>query len=260
MSEERETMFAQMRKNNIVDHINAKGYATVNELCAMFGVSPATIRYDLHDLEKSGLIERTHGGAMSNHKAAFEPDANQKTVHNVAEKERIARAALERINPGDSILLDTGSTMMQLAKLLGSMEKLTVVTTDVQIALWLETHTDVTVVLAGGLLRRHHHCTVGQDAIDMLSRLNVDKTFFATNGITVRGGLSTPNMEIAQVKAAMIQRARCGIVLCDSSKIGRDSFVTFAALSDVQTLITDKGAPCEFVTDARQLGLEVQLA
>ena len=159
------------------------------------------------------------------------------------------------------IMMPIGAaTMMQLALLLGSMKKLTVVTTDIQIAAWLENNTDVTVVMAGGLLRRNHHCTVGQEAIDMLMRLNVDKTFFATNGITTKGGLSTPNMEIAQVKSAMLRRARQSIVLCDSSKFGRDSFVTFAQLSDVETLITDTGADAQYVSEMRLLGLDVRLA
>ena len=166
---------AQVRKNNILKLVSTRGSATVSELCEHFGVSPATIRNDLRELEASQLIERTHGGAMRSGKAAFEPDNDVKSVHRVHEKAAIARAALRYIKPRDIISLDTGTTTYQLAMLLGSIEQLTVVTCDLQIAAWLESNTDVNLILVGGQVRHGFHCTGGQTAIELLSRLHVDK-------------------------------------------------------------------------------------
>ena len=252
-----EGMLAQIRKKSIVELVDAQGFITVNDLCERFSVSPATIRNDLHDLEASQLIERTHGGAISCRKAIYEPDTNQKSVQQVREKELIAKAALKHIQPGDAIALDTGTTTYQLARRLGGFDRLTVVTYDLQIAAWLESNTNVSIIMAGGLVRRNFHCTGGQTAIETLSRLHVDKLFIAANAVSTEY-LSTPSMEMASIKSTLIKAADKVILLADSTKLNRKSFVRFADIEQIHTLITDKYAEPEFVAKLLEKGVRVE--
>ena len=252
-------MLAQIRKNAIVELVNGQGFITVSELCQRFNVSPATIRNDLRDLELAHLVERTHGGAISCRKAAYEPDTRQKSAQRTDEKERIAQAALKHIQPGDAISLDTGTTTFQLCRLLAGFDRLTVVTYDLQIAAWLESNTRVTIVMAGGLVRRNFHCTSGQTAIDTLSRLHVDKLFLAANAVD-ENALSTPNLEMASIKSALIQSATQVILLADSTKLRQQSFARFATMDQVHTLITDAQAPAAMLAKIRDKGVHIEQA
>lgn len=259
MPKKSDAMFAQVRRKGMLELVRRNGIATVAELCERFDVSPATVRNDLQALEKAGLLERTHGGAITSEKAAYEPNTFQKEVRNAQEKSRIAQAALQHIHPGDTIALDSGTTTFQLAKLLGGVDRLTVVTYDLQIAAWLESNTDVAIIMAGGAVRRHFHCTAGQTAIDTLSRLRVDKVFLAANGASLADGLSTPNMDMASIKATLIRRSDKRYLLCDHSKLGRNAFATFAPLEAIDTLIVDAQADADFVAAARERGLRVEI-
>ena len=252
-----ENLLARIRKNAIVELVNGQGSITVGELCQRFEVSPATIRGDLRALEAARLIERTHGGAVSCRKAAYEPDTHQKASQRTDEKKRIAQAALKHIQPGDSISLDTGTTTYQLCRLLGGFERLTVVTYDLQIAAWLESNTRVSIVMAGGLVRQNFHCTTGQTAVDTLSRLHVDKLFLAANAVD-EDALSTPALEMSVIKSVLVRSADEVILLVDSSKLGQKSFCRFAELEQVHRLITDTQAPPELIARIRDKGVIVE--
>jgi DeoR family transcriptional regulator, fructose operon transcriptional repressor len=255
-----EAMFSQTRRKAILELVTQQSFITVNELCERFGMSAATIRNDLRQLEALGRLERMHGGAISPAKTLYEPDTIRKEVHNVRQKEAIARLALAYIHPGDVIALDTGTTTFELAKLLRGIERLTVVTYDLQIAAWLESNTDVAIIMVGGQVRRNFHCTAGQTVIETLSRLHVDRTFSAANGITAERGLSTPNLDMASIKATLIGCAGQVILLCDSGKIGHNAFVSFAPLDRVDVLITDSLASPAAVKGFEGMGVTVKAA
>jgi len=257
MAEPQKTLFAELRRQEIVAIIQKAGKVTVEDLSNQFSVSPATIRNDLTELEQRGLLRRTHGGAISCRKAVYEPDNNQKSVQQVREKELIAKAALKHIQPGDAIALDTGTTTYQLARRLSGFDRLTVVTYDLQIAAWLESNTNVTIIMAGGLVRRNFHCTGGQTAIETLSRLHVDKLFIAANAVNTES-LSTPSMEMASIKSTLFRTADKVILLADSTKLNRKSFVRFADIEQVHTLITDKYADPEFIAKLLEKGVRVE--
>ncbi len=260
MKAKSETMFVKTRRKAILDLVAQRGFITVRELCDQFGVSPATIRQDLRQLDLTGKLERMHGGAISPDKAIYEPNTYQKEIRNRRQKEAIARAALARIRTGDTLALDTGTTTFELAKLMPGIGGLTVVTYDLQIAAWLESNTDATVILAGGQVRRNFHCTAGQSVIETISRLHVDKTFTAANGLSAAHGLSTPNVDMANIKSALVACAEQVILLCDSSKLGHDAFVSFAPLNSIDVLITDPDADPALLEEIRNLGVTVQLA
>jgi len=234
-------LFVEERKMKILEFIEEHRKATVVELCQQFKVSSATIRNDLRDLETTGLLIRTHGGAMVKTKTGLEPDMSLRKVQNLEEKRRIAEAALRLVEDGDTIILDTGTTTYELARLLGEKRDLTVVTNDLPIALLLEDFESVRVVLVGGMVRKKFHCTVASSfsGMNALSDLTVDKAFMAANGFSLEKGASTPDMNHSETKKLMISIAARVILLFDSSKMGRNSFAIFAPLDKIDAIVTD---------------------
>ncbi len=261
MSEpENESMFAEERKTAIAEYIHKNRKSTVSELCKIFKVSPATIRNDLTELENAGLLKRTHGGAIPNVKANYELNSSQKKVEHIHEKEAIAKKALSYVEDGDTIALDTGTTTLCFAKQLISKKSLTVVTNDIEIASFLEDNSDADIVLIGGRLRRGFHCSVGPIALRCLEGLRVDKAFVASNSVSIKNGLTTPGLELAQIKTNLVNFAEEVYLLSDSSKFGRASFVKFADIHDISTIITDKGLPGQQASELEQLGITIDIA
>lgn len=234
-------MFPEERKIKIVEFINEHKKATVVELCNYFEVSSATIRNDLRELEREKLLVRTHGGAMLMTKTGYEFDPYLKQIDHLEEKQKIARIAATLIDDGDTIILDTGTTTLELARLLEKKRDITVVTNDLIIALFLEDFGNVSTIFIGGLIRKHYHCTLtfGQAGAQMLSRLNVDKAFMTTNSFSYENGATTPNLDQAETKKLLLSIAATVILLCDSSKLGKNSLVQFASLDEIDKFVID---------------------
>lgn len=234
-----DTMFAEERKLKIIDLLNQNKKVTVTELVHLFNVSSATIRSDLRELNDKGQIIRTHGGAIIETGAGFEPDTEQKRDLNLAAKQQIARLAIELINDGDTVIFDTGTTTLELAKLLSQGHRITAVTNDFEIGRVLEDMDAVSAIMLGGEVRKKFHCTVGAAGINMLTQLSVDKAFMGTNSLSISKGASTPNLQQAETKKAMIASAKKVILLCSNRKLGKDSFAHFASLDQIDTLVID---------------------
>lgn len=253
-------MFAEERKVEIVEYVNHQKKATVGELCERFKVSGATIRNDLRELEHSRLLIRTHGGAMINSKTGFELVAKDKEVQNLDLKQRIARAAMDYIEDGDTIVVDTGSTTIELVKLLIKKNKhVTVVTNDLVIAMELEESPNMNIVLVGGKVRKKYHCTVGALGKDMLKGLTVDKAFMAANSFSPQKGATTPDLQQAEMKTLMLGLAAKVYLLADSTKIGKNSFAQFAPVEQIDCLITDSISKADRQA-FEELGLEIIIA
>lgn len=231
-------LFAEERKAKIVEYIEKKKKATVQQLCEYFGVSSSTVRNDLRELERNNRLIRTHGGALVKMQTRYEVDINHRTTK-PDELRRIAREAIKLIEDGDSIILDTGNTTRELARILSQRRGITVVTNDLSIATVLEQFDTVDVLVMGGMLRRHYHCTVGEAGKLMLGGLAVDKAFMGANSLTPAFGAATPDLGTAEIKRAMIAVATKVIVLCDSDKFKRTSFAQFASPQEIDTIITD---------------------
>ncbi len=251
-------LFLQERQEQIMKLLKKEHKLLVPYLCEYFSVSPATIRSDLNDLESKGLLVRTHGGALLNTKTGLEKNFSQKQGTYTKEKEVIAAAAAELVEDGDIIAIDTGTTTLAFAQAITGKHNLTVVTNDIKIALLLEEQSDANVVFVGGTLRRGFHCSVGPLAINCMKNLRVDKCFMGTNGLTKEGGLSTPDINQAEVKRQMIEIGAQVIVLCDSSKIGMNSFCTVAPLNEIGILITDSGLDKSILDQLEQLDVTVK--
>jgi len=232
-------LFSDERKIGIVEFVKERKKATVAELTARFNASAATIRNDLRDLQNAGFLTRTHGGAMEKIQMGFEPDSLQKEVHNLHQKKYIAAAALKLIQDGDKVILDTGTTTCELAKLLAEKKDVTVLTNDLKIAGILEHDPVTNIILLGGIVRINFHCTLAIQGKDVLKGLMADKAFMGVNCFSLSRGATTPDIQHAETKISMIKAANKVILLFDSSKIGKISFAEFASLDDIDTIITD---------------------
>ena len=252
-----ELVFAEERQNKILEMLKVRDKVLVNELCEEFSVSPATIRNDLNILEKAGLLKRTHGGAMPCSKASFEPTSNEKLRTNHAQKQRIAEYAANFIENGDTIAIDTGTTTYCLAEQLSGKSDVTVVTTDIKIATLLESFEGISVILAGGMLRKGFSCTTGSITNSILSSFNVDKVFMATNAVTPKGDICTPDIAQAKVKQSLIGMGGQVFLLSDSSKFGSHSFAGFGNMADVDTVITDSELDSTVSKHLKTLGVNV---
>jgi len=239
VNDEDKVLFAEERKRKLVEYINENRRVTVPQLCQNFSVSSATIRNDLRELDEVGLITRTHGGAIKKSRTGHESAIDNRDSGN-EEKKIIARIALDCIDDGDTIILDTGTTTMALARILGKKKNITVITNDLNTAILLEVIDDLEVIVVGGIMRKGFHCTVDHGIASLLSSISVDKAFMGANSFSLSRGASTPDIAQAGIKQQMISIASKVILLCDHSKLETNSLINFASSKDIDLLITDQ--------------------
>ncbi|RKP56103.1 DeoR/GlpR transcriptional regulator [Cohnella endophytica] len=231
-------MLAVTRHQSILECIEKQGTVQVSELSEMLSVTPKTIREDLEKLEEKGLLSRIHGGAMkrSDRSESLFPLEIPNTKHG-REKEAIAMYALRYIREGDVIALDAGSTTLEIAKKLPNAP-ITVVTNDLLIIRELTGKELVRLVVPGGY--RHRNVLIGNDALDWLTRLNVQKVFLSASGVHDKFGLSVFTGELLDLKKAYLSGAKEIYGVADHSKFDRAALQTFASLDELDVLITDE--------------------
>ncbi|BBY27293.1 DeoR/GlpR family DNA-binding transcription regulator [Mycolicibacterium sediminis] len=234
-------MYAEERQQAIAALVMSRGRASVNELAVEYDVTTETVRRDLATLDKAGLVRRVHGGAVPARALHLvEQGVGERESSRADHKDAIAAAATEFFPlSGASVLLDAGTTTARIAAHLPTDRELVVVTNSVSIAARLATVPTVTLQMLGGRVRGVTQAAVGEQALRVLDTIRVDIAFIGTNAISARHGLSTPDSEEAAVKRAMVKCANYVVVAADSSKVGREDFVSFAPISSVDTLITD---------------------
>ena len=232
-------MFAEERKTEILQLVKLGSPVTVSSLSQRFGVSESTVRRDLQELEDNGLIQRTHGGAISV-QTGFEMSFQEKEVCFLAEKQQIAVLAADLVCPGETVLLDSGTTTLEIARLLRN-KKITVATNSMDIAQVFSEDASVETVLLGGTLRKNTRSLVGALTNDALRRMYFDKVFLAANGIDLEFGITTPNLTEAETKRYMLQTAKEKILVADHSKFGQRSLCKVCGLEEIELLITDQG-------------------
>jgi DeoR family transcriptional regulator, fructose operon transcriptional repressor len=253
-------VYAEERQQHILDRARAAGRVEVNALAEDLDVTPETVRRDLTILERHGVLRRVHGGAIPVERLGFEPGVETRSELYVAEKERIAKAALAHLPHEGTVLLDAGTTTLRLAEQLPRDRELTIVTNSLAIAALVAQHPNLSLYLLGGRVRGRTLAAVGPWVIQALQDVFVDVAFMGTNGLSVERGLTTPDQSEAAAKHAMITAARRSVVLTDHSKIGVDHFSRFAELSDIAAVITDDGLDPETAAEIEALGPEVVLA
>ena len=270
MSQMKEEVVIHVCRRKILEMLKVNKRVSNTELIKKFGVSGTTIRIDLTELEQKGLLSRTHGGAILKEDPVYGEDSiSSRREKNKEEKECILSIPLNytfmkneekaraQIEDGDTILLDSGTTALDLAELLKDIHNLTVITNDLQIALKLQKYSEIHLILLGGRVRTSFECTVGGMGIRALEELSVDKVFMTTNALSLQKGATTPNLDNAEIKREMMKIGNQRYLLCDSSKIGTKTVCSFAKIEEFDVIITDDKISKELKDSIEKLHIEV---
>jgi DeoR/GlpR family transcriptional regulator of sugar metabolism len=255
---------AQQRRRLILDELARTRTVGVAELSRDFGVSEVLIRRDLSRMHEQGLLKRIHGGAVALPHGTTATIDNLPRITNREERERVGRAAAEMICPGDRIIFDSGETCLQVARHISgdllTHGQLTAITSSLPIVYELGPWKGVHVLLLGGIYLPDHQMVVGPQTVQDLQGLHADRMFLGADGLTGAHGLTTANVLEAEAERAMVKAASQVIAVADSSKIGRIGLATILPLNQINILITDQSAPAAFVSELRDLGVQVVLA
>ena len=249
---------ATERHRHIIDGLNALGRVEVSELCDGLGVSSVTIRADLLYLEKAQVLRRIRGGAIAVRPSRYERPIDLNASLHGAEKDAIATVAAEMIRDGETVIIDTGSTMAALAKAFPRhLTDVAVVTNALNVATELSLHPGVTVIVTGGTVRPRLNSLVSPFGTLLLAEINADVAFMSCAGVETAKGFTNSNWEEAEIKKAMIKAANRVIFLADHSKLKHVATARIATLSEADLLITDADASTETIKELRAAGLEV---
>ena len=249
------------RRSIILNTLHDQGRVTVSDLVDTFGVSEVSIRKDLAVLEERQLLVRVKSGAINIHQNGDSDDLSisHKQHLNAKQKRLIGQYAASLIQEGDTIILDSGTTTMEIAKNLGGIQKLTAITNALDIALYLNNYNRFSVMVLGGNLREVSYSTVGMFAEHGVRNIYCDKAFLGVDSISIKDGISTPRIEEASLNQAMINSAKEVITVFDSSKYGRRTFAHIASLNKIKTIVTDSGIPQEFRDYCAQNGITLHI-
>jgi DeoR/GlpR family transcriptional regulator of sugar metabolism len=226
------------RLEQIMDYLKGHNLVTVDQLVSATNASPATIRRDLIKLDQEGVISRSHGGVTLNRFIPSQPTTLEKMQRNLTEKHAIATAAASLVKAGDAIVLDAGTTMIELARQLTHLP-LRVITSDLHIALFLSEFKQIEVTIIGGRIDDSSQSCVGEHGRKLLQGIWPDLAFVSCNGWDMEKGITSPTEEKAALKRALIDNAQRRVLLADSSKYGAWSLFNVARLDSLTDIITD---------------------
>ena len=233
-------MKGQSRLDQIMDYLKSHNLVTVDELVTVIDASPATIRRDLIKLDEQGAISRTHGGVTLNRFIPSQPTTNEKLQRGLQEKQAIARYAATLVHPGCAMVLDAGTTMLELARNLTHLP-LRVITADLQIALFLSEFKQIEVTIIGGRIDDSSQSCIGEHGRRLLRSIYPDIAFISCNSWSLEKGITTPTEEKAGVKQDLGLNAGRRVLLADSSKYGAYSLFCVTPLSELSDIVTDGG-------------------
>lgn len=247
------------RRQQTLRILKDRGQISVSNLSELLQVSEATVRKDLRHLEDEMLLTRTYGGAiLANHNVYDRPFAEKAKQH-AEEKYRIGQAAADLVEDNDTIILDSGSTTLQLARHLRGKRHLVTITNSVHIVQELLGMPDVEIILLGGIVRSTAASAVGPFAEEMLKQHSVRRLFLAGDGLDVDYGLTTTNPLEASLNRRMIQAAQETIVVIDSSKFGRRGLSRICGLESIDRIITDDHISDKVLAGLREADIVVQV-
>ncbi len=259
-----EDLSAAERRSQIAQLVLENGRVLVADLVKHFDVTETSIRRDLTLLEQASRVKRIHGGAIPIPGNSRTDSFAEKMELHIQAKERIGKAAAQLIRAKDIILLDSGTTTLQvvrhIASALRNSSMITLVSNSQPIAQEVLTWPAPNLTILGGLYLPDYQATVGPQTLGQLQELRADKVFLGADGLTLENGPTTANILMAEVGRMMAEHARQVVLVADSSKIGRMGFVPVTPVSAIHTLITDSNAPPDFIEAVKGAGIEVLLA
>jgi DeoR family transcriptional regulator, fructose operon transcriptional repressor len=248
------------RRQWLIQQAREVGRLDVATMSQHLGLAPETIRRDLKDLERQGLVRRIYGGAVPVERLHFESALSVRAVRRQAEKSRIAEVAATMVREAESIYIDEGNLPQLIADHLRPTHSITVVTPSLPIATSLAERERVEVIVIGGRVRAQTLGAVDHWAVAMLETLVLDLAFMGGNGFSIDHGVTVPDSAVAAVKAMAMRVSRRRILVGDSTKYGTDSFVRFAYLSEFERFVTDDALAIERAAELHARGIEVTRA
>ena len=256
------TSSAKERRALILSKLQDNKEVSVIALSRQFGISEVTIRKDLTELQRRNLVIRTRGGVIRIPKTESDKDTavENKRMYNTAEKKAIGRLAATFIHDEETIVLDSGTTTLEVAKNLDRFQRLTVITNSMDIALELLRYNRFTIILLGGHVRSTSHSMVGPLAEATLRNFYCDKLFLGIDSFNMDEGVSTPNIEEAHLNQNMIEMAKEVIAVCDSSKFNRRSFAFIAPVKKINAVVTDNAVSVDVRSKLKEQGVELYIA
>jgi len=253
----------EKRLIEINELIQKENIVSVEQLSGILKVSTTTIRRDLFKLDKEGLINKVHGGAVSKEVLEPEPIFNEvKNLHH-EEKIRIANEASKRINNGEIIMIDSGTTCLEIIRFLITKKDLKVVTdgifTSIELYKLLRKRKDIKVIVCGGEVKLEYGTYSGSYAVAFFDQINIKKAFIGAAAVSIDKGISTAKQYIYNLVRALRRNSKELILLCDSSKFETFSLINILSLSEIDEIITDNNLSYEIVKKIRKIGTKITL-
>ena len=245
------------RRSKILELLNKQNDISISVMSKMFKISEVSVRNDLSHLEQKGLLIRTRGGAITKQPVNFDLNLNQRLKQNYKQKQSIGKKAVEYIRDGFTIVLDSGSTTLEVANNLGGFKNLKLVTNSLPIAELVADNENIEVIMPGGILRPDMRSLMGSMAEKNLQNYNCDITFIGADSINSERGIFTPLEFEASLSQAMMKIGKKVIVVIDSSKFDKNSFIRISPMENIDIIITDKKISGDNYKKLSELGLEL---
>jgi len=257
-------MNSTQRRQDIIQIAQNCGQVLVNDLVEKYNVSAVTIRADLNQLSRKGLLVRSRGGAMANNEVSQELSIDQKHNERIEIKQKLAQAVCNQLKEGETIILDSGSTTAEVAKSLGQFNRLVVMTNGLNVAQNLATlnqysshQNNIEVLMTGGTLRHKSLSFYGHQAEEAVNRYHFDKVILGVDGFDFNAGLTTHFEYEAILNRKMCDVAKQIVVVTDSSKFNRCGIHKIRAINEIDILVTDNGIPDSFVQTLERKGVKL---
>lgn len=247
------------RLDQIIEYLKEHNLVTVDDLVAATHSSPATIRRDLIKLDQQGVISRAHGGVTFNRFIPAQPTTNEKIHRNLHEKQAIADIATQFVKPGDAIILDAGTTTLEIARRIAHIP-LRVITSDLHIALFLSAFKQIEVTIIGGKIDDSSQSCIGEHGRQLLKQVNPDIAFVSCNSWSLEKGVTTPTEAKALIKSSIASQANRTVLVADSSKYGAYSLFSAIPLQQLTDVVTDHKLDNEVYTQLSQQNFKLHLA
>lgn len=253
-------MLQEERQLQILNYIkdSSDGYAEVKELASKFNASPSTIRRDLKNLDEKSMLVRVHGGAMIANNTTNEIKAKEKRLLNKNSKKHIGKIAAKYIFEGESIILDSGTTTLEVSKLLHNFKKITVITYDLRIAIETSLNSESKMIIAGGERRDGYELLYGDTCKEFIKNMNVDKAFLGADAISIEKGITNAYFPEVPIKKQIIKSAKEVLLVADSSKFDKIALVHVCNLIDIDKIITDPKIDKNLFKRIKEMGVDIE--
>jgi len=253
-------IFVEERKNKIAEIVNTKGRITVPELASIFKISKITIRRDLNELERKGVISRTHGGAIKNPKTAEELLHEEQMELRIEEKKRIVNFAFSLLEENDSIILESSTTNLYFSELLPKNIKLKIFTNSPAITANLRKYnSNIEVFCSGGFLKKDTFSFVGYDTINFFQKVYVDKAFISIGGLNKENFMTIASQDELEVKKSIIKSAKKIIALSDSSKFNTTLLYKVDSVDIIDIMVTDNEIDKQLLSKLMKMKIKVYI-